>query len=48
MLGITWEWGVIAVLCVLTIIFGEAYKFLKRRYLKLDEAHVSSDFICVN
>lgn len=47
MLGITWEWGLVMALSVLTAIFGEAYKFLKRKYLKPDEAHVLSEFICV-
>ncbi|KAI7886849.1 uncharacterized protein EV154DRAFT_567510 [Mucor mucedo] len=47
MLGVTWEWGLTMALSVLAVAFGEGYKFLKRKYLKPDEAHMLSEFICI-
>lgn len=47
MMGITWEWGLIAALSIVFVLYGEVYKFLKRKYLKPAEAHALSEFICV-
>lgn len=47
MMGITWEWGVVAALLAFSIIFGEAYKALKRKFLTPPEAHQLSEFITI-
>ncbi|KAI8365741.1 hypothetical protein BD560DRAFT_372463 [Blakeslea trispora] len=45
MLPITWEWAIVVALLFLTIAFGEAYKLLKRRFLKPIKPHQFSEYI---
>lgn len=47
MMGITWEWGVVIALLVFSIIYGEVYKALKRKFLTPPEAHQLSEFITI-
>lgn len=47
MLEITWEWAIVVAMLIYMVLFGEIYKFLKRKYLKPLESHTSSQFICV-
>ena len=34
MLGITWEWGLDVGLVLAIVIYGEVFKFLKRKFMK--------------
>ncbi|KAI8641113.1 hypothetical protein BD408DRAFT_389408 [Parasitella parasitica] len=48
MLWITWEWAIVVAIAGFTILYGELYKLLKRRYLKPLEAHALSEFITLS
>ncbi|EPB85791.1 hypothetical protein HMPREF1544_07460 [Mucor circinelloides 1006PhL] len=48
MLWITWEWAIVVGMVVFIILHGEAYKLLKRKYLKPLQAHALSEFITVD
>ncbi|KAL7311489.1 hypothetical protein PS15m_009246 [Mucor circinelloides] len=48
MLWITWEWAIVVGMVAFIILYGEAYKLLKRKYLKPLQAHAMSEFITVD
>jgi magnesium-transporting ATPase (P-type) len=47
MAPITYEWAIAVGLTLFTVVYGEVYKMLKRKYLKPIEAHTMSEYIAV-